>query len=333
MAAAVAMSAAASALVGLSVNAPTHETMLKALKVAELKAVCAHLGLVQAGDKTALTDRIRNHKLAAAGAAPAPPPAPVPKPGTPGALASMIDADLRQLCTQEGVDSSGAMADVQARLTVHLFGAPRTTTETVLELCDREFALVLLTAIPAEDDANSHSVAGAWIARALHFALVKQVTVKAVLRRKVKFRRAGQAHDDVVFAETMKPGDPGFAQFVEAWVAELTLVVPLPTLPDTVTAEDAEGALLDVLKVLLVSTGPKVPVGEVPKTTGPMDWLQQLQRVTTAGKPADDSFDNTDLNKAMALLKTYGFFLDKTGVVKFSQLILVKKQRRRRRMG
>ena len=326
MAAAVAMSAAASALVGLSVNAPTHETMLKALKVAELKAVCAHLGLVQAGDKTALTDRIRNHKLAAAGAAPAPPPAPVPKPGTPGALASMIDADLRQLCTQEGVDSSGAMADVQARLTVHLFGAPRTTTETVLELCDREFALVLLTAIPAEDDANSHSVAGAWIARALHFALAKQVTVKAVLRRKVKFRRAGQAHDDVVFAETMKPGDPGFAQFVEAWVAELTLVVPLPTLPDTVTAEDAEGALLDVLKVLLVSTGPKVPVGEVPKTTGPMDWLQQLQRVTTAGKPADEySFDNTDLNKAIAVLRTYGFFLDKTGVAKFSQLILVKK--------
>jgi hypothetical protein len=108
--------------------------------------------------------------------------------------------------------------------------------------------------IPAEGDATSHSVAGAWIARALHFALAKQVTVKAVLRRKVKFRRAGQAHDDVVFAETMKPGDPGFAQFVEAWVAELTLVVPLPTLPDAVTAEDAEGALLDVLKVLLVAT-------------------------------------------------------------------------------
>ena len=74
MAAAVAMSAAASALVGLSVNAPTHETKLKALKVADLKAVCAHLGLVQAGDKTELTDRIRNHKLAAAGAAPPPPP-------------------------------------------------------------------------------------------------------------------------------------------------------------------------------------------------------------------------------------------------------------------
>jgi hypothetical protein len=73
MAAAVAMSAAASALVGLSVNAPTHETKLKAIKVADLKAVCAHFGLLQAGDKTALTDRIRKHKLAAAGAAsPAP---------------------------------------------------------------------------------------------------------------------------------------------------------------------------------------------------------------------------------------------------------------------
>jgi hypothetical protein len=91
---------------------------------------------MQTGDKATLTNRIRNHKLAAAGAAaggapPPPPPAPVPKPGTPGVLASMIDADLRQLCTQEGVDATGAMADVQARLTVHLFGAPRTATETV----------------------------------------------------------------------------------------------------------------------------------------------------------------------------------------------------------
>lgn len=100
-------------------------------------------------------------------------------------------------------------------------------------MCDMEFALALLTAIPAEGDVTAHSVAGAWIARALHFALAKQVTVKAVLRPKVRFRRAGQAHDDVVFAETMKPGDPGFAQFVEAWVTELTMVVPLPTLPDT----------------------------------------------------------------------------------------------------
>ena len=72
MAAAVAMGAAALALVGKSVNDPTHETKLKALKVADLKAVCAHFGLLQAGDKTALTDRIRNHKLAAAGAAPPP---------------------------------------------------------------------------------------------------------------------------------------------------------------------------------------------------------------------------------------------------------------------
>jgi hypothetical protein len=237
----------------------------------------------------------------------------------------MIDTNLRQLCTQEGVDATGAMADVQARLAVHLFGAPRTATETVQALCDMEFALALLTAIPAEGDATSHSVAGAWIARALYFALGKQVTVKAVLRRKVKFRRSGQAHDDVVFAETMKPGDPGFAQFVESWVAALTLVVPLPALPDAVTAENAEGALLDVLKVLLMATGPKVSGGEVPKTTDPMDWLQQLQRVTTAGKPADDSFDNTDLNKAIALLKTHGFYSDKTAVPKFSQLALVKK--------
>jgi hypothetical protein len=196
-----------------------------------------------------------------------------------------------------------------------------------------EFAFALLTVIPAEGDANSHSVSGAWIARALHFALAKQVTVKAVLRRKVKFRRAGQAHDDVVFAETMKPGDPGFAQFVEAWVATLTLVVPLPTLPDAVTAEDAEGALLDVLKVLLVATGPKVSGGEVPKTTDPIDWLQQLQRVTTAGKPADDSFDNTDLNKAIALLKTHGFTVTRQPCPSSPSWPSSKRQRLRRRMG
>jgi hypothetical protein len=61
------------------------------------------------------------------------------------------------------------------------------------------FALALLTAVPAEGDASSHSVEGAWIARALHFALAKPVTVKTVLRRKVRFKRPGQAHEDVVF--------------------------------------------------------------------------------------------------------------------------------------
>jgi hypothetical protein len=49
MAAAVAMGAAALALVGKSVNDPTHETKLKALKVADLKAVCAHFWAVAGG--------------------------------------------------------------------------------------------------------------------------------------------------------------------------------------------------------------------------------------------------------------------------------------------
>jgi hypothetical protein len=156
MAAAVAMGAVASALVGLSVNDPIHDAKLKALRVADLRTVCTHFGLMHTGDRAALTNRIRNHKLAAAGAAaggapPPPPPAPVPKPGTPGALASMIDADLRQLCTQEGVDATGAMADVQARLAVHLFGAPRTATETVQALCGMEFALALLRPREAGD--------------------------------------------------------------------------------------------------------------------------------------------------------------------------------------
>jgi hypothetical protein len=50
-------------------------------------------------------------------------------------------------------------------LAVHLFDAPRTATETVQALCDMEFAFALLTVIPAEGDATSHSVSGAWIAR------------------------------------------------------------------------------------------------------------------------------------------------------------------------
>jgi hypothetical protein len=85
MAASVAMGAVASALVGLSVNDPTHDAKVKTLRVADLRTVCAHFRLMQTGDKTALTDRIRNHKLVVAGAAPGgtappPPPAPVPQP-------------------------------------------------------------------------------------------------------------------------------------------------------------------------------------------------------------------------------------------------------------
>jgi hypothetical protein len=173
----------------------------------------------------------------------------------------MIDADLRQLCTQEGIDATGAMADVQAPLAVHLFGASRTPTETVQAVCDMEFALALLTAVPAEGDASSHSFEDAWIARALHLALAKPVTVKAVLRRKVRFKRSGQAHDDVVFAETMKPSDPGFAQFVEAWVAELTLVVPLPTVPDIVTAEDRRGRYSMYSRCYSRRRGQRLPLG------------------------------------------------------------------------
>jgi hypothetical protein len=59
------------------------------------------------------------------------------------------------------------------------------------------------------------------------------------------------------------------------------------------------------------------------RTTDPIDWLQQLQRVTTAGKPADDLFNNTDLSKAMASLRTDGFFVDKAGVPRLSQLTLI----------
>ena len=69
MAAAVAMSAAALALVGLPVHDLTHEAKLNTLTVADLKTVCAHFGLAPAGGKAALTESIHSHKLVAAGAA------------------------------------------------------------------------------------------------------------------------------------------------------------------------------------------------------------------------------------------------------------------------
>ena len=110
------MNAAASVLVGLAVDHPTHEAKLNALKVAELKTVCTHFGLVSTGDKAALTNHIRTHKLTAGGGggdgggggagvggagggagggggAPA-----VVPPATPGALTAMSDADLRLVC-------------------------------------------------------------------------------------------------------------------------------------------------------------------------------------------------------------------------------------------
>jgi recombinational DNA repair protein RecR len=37
----------------------------------------------------------------------------VPRPATPGALASLSDPDLCQLCTQEGVDPTGTLSCVE----------------------------------------------------------------------------------------------------------------------------------------------------------------------------------------------------------------------------
>jgi hypothetical protein len=336
------MSAAAAALVGLDVVHATHEARLNALKVAELKTVCTHFGLVSTGDKATLVNRIRTHKLAAGGGggggggggaggggagggggggagggagvgggAPA-----VVPPATPGALAAMSDADLLLVCAQEGIDGVGAMVDVQSRLHMHLFGAPGTSTEVVHATCDAEFASVLLSATASNDDATEHSAAGAWLARCLRYLLRKQVTVRTFLHCKVTFRRAGQAHDDVVLAQDMKPGDPGLVQFVEAWVTQLIDVMPLPAV---MTIEDAEGSLVDVLKALCTTPGSKVSPAGAPQTSAPMDWLVELQRSAAANKPVDDSvFNNADLSKAIAALRAFGFFVDKSGVPRLS---------------
>jgi len=323
-------------LMGLDVGDPTHEAKLNALTVPELKSVCTHFGLVSTGVKAALVNRIRAHKLAAGGGGgggggggaggggaggggggggPA-----VVMPATPGELVAMSDADLRLACAQAGIDAAGAMVDVQSRLHVHLFGAPVTPTEAVRAACDVEFAAVLLSVTASSDDVAEHSVPGAWLARSLRYLLRKQVTVKAFLHRKVTFQRAGQVHNDVVFAQDMKPGDLGLVQFVEAWVTQLIAVMPLPAL---MTIEEAEGSLVDVLKAL--STAKVNPAG-APPTPAPMDWLVELQRAAAAGKPVDDSaFNNADLSKAIAVLKSYGFFVDKSGVPRLSQLILIMK--------
>ena len=210
----------------------------------------------------------------------------------------MSDADLRLVCAQAGIDGAGAMVDVQSRLHVHLFGAPGTPTEAVQTACDVEFAAVLLSATGSSDDVAEHSAAGAWLASSLRYLLRKQVTVKTFLHRKVTFQRAGQAHNDVVFAQDMKPGDPGLVQFVEAWVTQLITVMPLPAV---MTIEDAEGSLVDVLKALCTA---KVNPAGAPPPSAPMDWLVELQRAAADSKPVDDSmFNNADLSKAIAALR------------------------------
>ena len=147
------MSPAATALMGLDVGDQTHEAKLNALTVPELKSVCTHFGLVSTGVKATLVNRIRTHKLAAGGGGGGGGGgdaggggagggggggggAVVVLPATPGDLIAMSDADLRLVCTQEGIDCTGAMVEVKARLHVHLFGPPRTPTEAVQAACD-----------------------------------------------------------------------------------------------------------------------------------------------------------------------------------------------------
>lgn len=231
----------------------------------------------------------------------------------------MTDADLRMVCAQEGINGAGAMADVQSRLHLHLFGQPRTPTEAVHAACDAELASALLSATASDDDPAEHSAAGAWLASGLRYLLGRQVTAKALLRLKIKFRRAGQAHDEVVFAQDMKPGDPGFVQFVEAWVTRIIAVMPLP---NAMTTEDAEASLSDVLRALGAPAGPRASPLGAPQ---PLDWLAELRRASTTKSAAEDAFDNPELNKAITMLRSYGFYVDKNGAVKFSQLTLISK--------
>jgi hypothetical protein len=82
----------------------------------------------------------------------------------------MNDTDLRMVCAREGIDGVGAMADVQSRLHLHLFGPPRTPTEAVYAACNAELASAPWSATASDDDAAEHSAAGAWLASGLLFA-------------------------------------------------------------------------------------------------------------------------------------------------------------------
>ena len=181
------------------------------------------------------------------------------------------------VCAQVGIDGAGAMVDVQSRLHVHLFGPPLTPTETVHAACDAELASALLSAAASDNDPAEHSAAGAWLASGLRYLLGRQVTTKAFWRLKIRFRRT--AHDEVVFAQDMKPGDPGFVQFVEAWVTRIIAVMPLP---NAMTAEDAEATLSDVLRAFGAPAGPRADPSGAPQ---PLDWLAELRRTATT-KPA-----------------------------------------------
>ena len=101
----------------------------------------------------------------------------------------MSDADLRLVCTQEGIDVDGTKVDVQDSLHVHLFGPPRTLTKLVQTACDMEFASALLIATEGDDGAVEHSPAGAWLASGLRCSLGRQVTVRTFLCRTVPSER------------------------------------------------------------------------------------------------------------------------------------------------
>ena len=109
---------------------------------------------------------------------------------------------------------------------------------------------------------------------------------------------------------------------VIAWVTQMIAVMPLL---NVMTTEDAEVSLVDVLKAICATPGPKVNPSGVHQTSAPMDWVTELRRAATTKPAAEDSFDNPDLNKTITVLKTHGFYTDKGSVVKFSQLNLISK--------
>jgi hypothetical protein len=305
--------AAAEAFVALSYTDADHETALMALGVPALREACKALGLNTSGNKPDLQQRIRAKKQQ--------PEPEVPVPTTQAGMLELNSDKLKKLCKQLGLSADGTDSVLQGLLNDALFDDVedgedrRTPDEKVRESCDAEVGAILLKVAPG--GGRKHSAVGGWVANALNEFLGKTVTLRAIRRAKVTFRPEGSAHDQVVYADTVKHGDPGFVKFVETIAMKLEATVRLPAHPEPVGLEDAEDVIVDILGELQSPTA-------APGAAAPVDFAAALQTLTQ--RPAakvEPKFDNAALSAAAAILKDQSFYVDRYEVPRFTQVEII----------
>ena len=306
----------AAAFVALPTSDPGHEAALKALKVADLKAVCGLLGLSQQGRKEELADRIRVEKTAVGG------PSSGSMPTTQAELLALGHDELQAACLAAGLSDAGTDSELQSRLNAHLFKSTdsRTPEEKVNDSCDAEMGALLLKVAPGAKP-EVHSAVGGWLASALYAYVGRTVTTKALRRCKVTFRAGGKAYDDTVYVDAMTRGDAGFVSFVTAVLSRLTTEVPLPTSPELVDMDDAEDAVVELLTALQT---PRASASATPTLCDPglTAALQSLAAGKQAAKP-EVKFDNAAFSAATAVLRSKGYFVCRYQTPRLSQVDLV----------